>query len=408
MFYFAKIMSVNEKILSVSQITGQIKNLLEGGFSGISIEGEISNFKAHSSGHRYFSLKDGTAQISCVMWRSRPLSFNPEDGMKVIARGNISVFAPRGNYQLDITSMAPKGVGDLFIAFEKLKAKLEESGYFDAENKKALPTLPMKIGIATSQTGAAVRDMFSTIERRFPPADILLRPTIVQGDSAGEDIANAIEELSRENVDLIIIGRGGGSIEDLWAFNTEILADAVFKSEIPIISAVGHETDFTISDFVADLRAATPTAAAELSTPMTGEYLSELITNYKNFYTNKVHSRLDSAWELLDRSVGETSLNFLKNKISNSSQLLDIRLDSIESSLKNRFKNESYSLNIISNKIISQNPRLPLKRGYALLYSKGKALGREDKISIADEIEILRERDTSIVKVKKILPKKIF
>jgi len=408
MFYFAKTMSVNEKILSVSQITGQIKNLLEGGFSGIAIEGEISNFKAHSSGHRYFSLKDGSAQISCVMWRSRPLSFNPEDGMKVIARGNISVFAPRGNYQLDITSMAPKGIGDLYLAYEKLKAKLEEAGYFDASNKKPLPSLPMKIGIATSQSGAAVRDMFSTIERRFPPADILLRPTIVQGESAGEDIANAIEELSHENVDLIIIGRGGGSIEDLWAFNTEIVADAIFKSEIPIISAVGHETDFTISDFVADLRAATPTAAAELSTPMTGEYLSELITNYKNFFTTKIHSKLDSAWELLDRSVGETSLNFLKNKILNSSQLLDIRLDSIESSMNNKFNLASHSLDILSNKIISLDPRLPLKRGYALLYSKGKSLSHDDEIKTGDDLEILRDRDTSLVKVKKILPKKIF
>ncbi len=404
----SQIMNGDGKILSVSQITGQIKGLLECNLSGISVEGELSNFKSHSSGHRYFSLKDGSAQISCVMWRSRPLSFNPEDGMKLVARGNISVFAPRGNYQIDVSSLIPKGVGDLFIAYEKLKAKLESKGYFDVSNKKPLPDLPMKIGIATSQTGAAVRDIFSTIERRFPPADILLRPSIVQGENAGEDIASAIEELSHAGVDLIIIGRGGGSIEDLWAFNTEIVANAIFECQIPIISAVGHETDFTISDFVSDLRAATPTAAAELATPITSAYLIELLSNYQNFYSSQINSRLSKAQDLLENFTKERSLNILRNKLTNYSQLCDMRLEFIETRMKYKLDIFSKTLENLSFKVHSFNPRLPLKRGYALIYSKGEALCSGDQIKVGDDLEILREHETSLARVKKTFAKKIF
>ncbi|MFP4529362.1 MAG: exodeoxyribonuclease VII large subunit, partial [Candidatus Kapaibacterium sp.] len=283
---------MEEKIISVSQLTQAIKSVLEEGFGDVTVSGEISNFKAHSSGHRYFTLKDEGAAISCVMWRGRNLTFAPTDGMKVVARGRLSVYPPRGNYQLDCFSLSPQGQGDLFLAFEALKKKLGEAGYFAPERKRALPALPMKIGVATSPTGAAVRDIMSTIERRFPAANIYFRPAIVQGDEAGPDVALSIRELAATNADIIIIGRGGGSLEDLWAFNTEIVADAIFKCPVPVISAVGHETDFTIADFTADVRAATPTAAAELATPTPAAELIRGIAQYQQLMTSNISNKI--------------------------------------------------------------------------------------------------------------------
>jgi exodeoxyribonuclease VII large subunit len=253
--------------LTVSQLTQQVKQLLEGQFANLWIRGEISNFKRHTSGHWYFTLKDANAQLSCACFRmqNRLIRFGPEDGIDVYARGRLSVYEKRGDYQLIVEFMEPVGVGSLQLAFEQLKARLQAEGLFDQQHKKPLPLLPRRVGIVTSRTGAAVQDMLRVLGRRNSSVSILLCPVQVQGDGAAKEIAQGIEVLNRrDDVDVIIVGRGGGSIEDLWAFNEEVVARAIFASRIPIISAVGHETDFTIADFVADVRAPTPSAAAEL------------------------------------------------------------------------------------------------------------------------------------------------
>jgi len=254
-------------ILSVSQLTTQIKNLLEGSFPDVWVEGEISNLTIPQSGHAYFTLKDEHAQVRTVLFRSsqRFLKFTLQHGMQAICRGRISVYDPRGEYQLILEYIEPKGVGALQLAFEQLKTRLEKEGLFDLDRKRALPLLPRRIGIITSPTGAAIRDMLRVIKRRHPRMHILLYPVPVQGEAAAPAIVEALQYFSRErSVDVVIVGRGGGSLEDLWAFNEESVARAIVGSTVPVISAIGHETDYTIADFAADLRAPTPSAAAEL------------------------------------------------------------------------------------------------------------------------------------------------
>lgn len=256
--------------LTVSQLNRYIKGIIEQDnlLFRVTVKGEISNFKAHYSGHMYFALKDETAVIKCVMFRSAAstLKFLPESGQKVIASGRVGVYERDGQYQLYIDSMQPDGIGALYAAYEQLKGKLSEEGLFDEDRKKPIPKFPSKIGVVTSPTGAAVRDILNILKRRYRLSDIYIYPVLVQGDEAPGDIAKAIDYFDRSGwADVLIVGRGGGSIEDLWAFNTEIVARAAANCKIPIISAVGHETDFTIIDFVADLRAPTPSAAAELA-----------------------------------------------------------------------------------------------------------------------------------------------
>jgi exodeoxyribonuclease VII large subunit len=256
-----------EKALSVSEITARIKELLEASFGSVLVVGEISNAKLHTSGHLYFTLKDESAQIRCVMFRSSAahLEFTPEDGKKVYARGELTVYDRYGTYQIIVRDLVDAGKGDLQIAFNKLKNRLEKEGLFDPARKKPLPRFPQRIGIVTSPTGAAVRDIIRTARRIYPAVDLILYPVKVQGEGAREEIAAAVRDFNvYGGVDVIIVGRGGGSIEDLWAFNEEIVARAISASEIPVVSAVGHETDFTISDFVADVRVPTPTAAPSL------------------------------------------------------------------------------------------------------------------------------------------------
>jgi len=261
---------MEEKIYTVSELTREIKQVLETGFPCLWVEGEISNFKRHSSGHLYFTLKDENSQIRCAMWRYRAndLIFRPEDGMKVLVQGNLQVYEPGGYYQIIVQQVQPAGVGELQLAFEQLKKKLYAEGLFDEAHKKPIPIFPERIGVITSPTGAAIRDIISVITRRFPIAQIILAPVRVQGPGAKEEIVQAIQDFNEfGEVDVLIVGRGGGSLEDLWAFNEEVVARAIFTSKIPIISAVGHEIDFSISDFVADRRAPTPSAAAEMAVP---------------------------------------------------------------------------------------------------------------------------------------------
>ncbi|MBR3791748.1 MAG: exodeoxyribonuclease VII large subunit [Clostridia bacterium] len=268
-------------IATVSQLNGFIKKTFEANpvFSDIWIKGEISNFKKHYSGHIYLTLKDEGGVLKAVMFKSSAysLSFTPSDGMKVIARGRVSVYEASGAYQLYISEMLPDGVGELYIAYEKLKKKLEAEGLFDEEHKKPIPKYPSSVGVVTASTGAAVRDIINVMTRRYPYAEIIVYPAQVQGAGAAESIVKGIEYFNREKIcDTIIVGRGGGSIEDLWAFNEEMVAYAIYNSEIPIVSAVGHEVDFTISDFVADLRAPTPSAAAELAVPSQTELMRKI------------------------------------------------------------------------------------------------------------------------------------
>jgi exodeoxyribonuclease VII large subunit len=254
-------------VYSVSALTAEVKAVLEDGFSAVWVEGEVSNFKHHTSGHMYFTLKDAEAQIRAVMFRgnNRLLRFQPKDGLAVLVFGTVTLYERRGEYQINVEFMEPKGVGALQLAFEQLKARLQAEGLFDAGRKRPLPRLPRKIGIITSPTGAVIRDMLSIVGRRFPGLAILISPVQVQGEGAAGEIVAALAHLGRRpDLDVLIVARGGGSLEDLWAFNEEVVARAIAASPIPVISAVGHETDVTIADFVADLRAPTPSAAAEL------------------------------------------------------------------------------------------------------------------------------------------------
>ncbi len=268
-------------IATVSQLNGFIKKTFEANpvFSDIWIKGEISNFKKHYSGHLYLTLKDDGGVLKAVMFKSSTasLNFTPSDGMKVMARGRVSVYEASGAYQLYINEMIPDGVGELYIAYEKLKKKLEEEGLFDEEHKKPIPKYPSSIGVVTASTGAAVRDIINVLSRRYPYAEIVIYPAQVQGAGAAQSICEGIEYFNKTKMcDTLIVGRGGGSIEDLWAFNEEIVAYAIYNSEIPIISAVGHEVDFTIADFVADLRAPTPSAAAEIAVPSQEELMRKI------------------------------------------------------------------------------------------------------------------------------------
>ena len=278
-------------VYTVTEITRDVRAILEAAFETAWIEGEISNFRQAASGHAYFVLKDDKAQIKCVLFRGQRMGvkFTPEDGDQVLLLGRVTVYEARGDYQVIVEAMEPKGLGALQKAFEQLKEKLAKEGLFDESRKKTLPEVPWKIGVVTSSTGAAIRDMIHVIRRRNPKMSILLYPAKVQGEGAAEEIARGIEELNkRKDVDVLIVGRGGGSIEDLWAFNEEVVARAIAKSKIPVVSAVGHEIDFTVADFVADLRAPTPSAAAELVVPKLNDLVADL-----QYLTNQMIERME-------------------------------------------------------------------------------------------------------------------
>jgi exodeoxyribonuclease VII large subunit len=388
-----------DKPISISELTEQIKSTLENDFLSVYITGEVSNYKLHSSGHHYFSLKDDNAQLSAIIWRNTPVRFRIENGMKVIVRGNLTVYAPQGKYQIECSSILPEGKGDLYLAFEQLKLDLQEKGYFDSENKKDLPVLPMSVGISTSPTGAAIQDMISTIQRRFPLVQIYFRPTLVQGEGSAEDIVKAINELTKFNPDVIIIGRGGGSIEDLWSYNTEIVADAIFNSDIPIISAVGHETDFTIADFVADARAATPTAAAEYCTPITlNEFKSRLNNTAENF-TQKLSEKVESQTKYLDATFSNNFYKRLFEKVHFFHQKIDDTQNQFDSAIANRFKLINQKLNSYEFTLLNLHPLHPLEKGFALLKQKGKYLKNKDIPKANSELEIVRKDNTVKTKV---------
>ncbi len=352
---------MNEKYLKISDLNIYIKTIFDENpfLNKVFLRGEISNFKNHSRGHLYFTLKDEASRISAVMFYSSAitLNFTPEDGMNVLVEGRISCYPAQGTYQIYVEKMEPDGLGNLYIEFEKLKEKLSKEGLFLEECKKAIPKIPKRVGIITAPTGAAIKDIISTIKRRFPICETILFPALVQGRDAAPDIVRQIKEADsgKYDLDVLIVGRGGGSIEDLWAFNEEIVARAIYEANTPIISAVGHEIDFTIADFVADMRAPTPTGAAEMAVPTTTEIIN-MLNSYNirlnEFMHNLIHKsklRLDSA----------TSSYILKNPLSLyelKEQKLDNLIEILNNNITKRISNYNLILNNFNNSYILKNP----------------------------------------------------
>ncbi len=393
---------MNEKIKTVSEITYEIARALKEHIGYSIVKGEISNFLSHTSGHRYFTIKDEAAQLSCVMWQSRSLDFRPTDGMEVVVRGNISVYSPRGQYQMDVTSMTPVGEGDLYLAFEALKKKLSDKGYFEVAHKKPLPYLPLNIGVATSGTGAAQKDIISTIERRFPLCTIYFRNTIVQGEAAAPDIANAIKELHQFPVDVIIIGRGGGSLEDLWPFNTEEVANAIYAAQIPIVSAVGHETDFSISDFVADVRAATPTAAAEMVTSLSSSEIIAQLDLVSDRMKKSVLNEIRYKKDLLNSYSKSYNFKNFPDRIKIFSQEIDELQNYLSKSINRVITKKSDHLHSITSHINSLHPLNPLKKGFALLKDGDQIIPINASLSNYSKIVIERYKESAEAEIKSV------
>jgi len=377
-------------VYKVSELTSGIRTVLEASFSNIWVEGEISNFKNHSSGHFYFTLKDDKSELKCTFFRSynEKRKFEIQDGMQVICFGRVSVFEKRGQYQMNVIKMEPKGVGALQLAFEQLKKKLFEEGLFDEARKRPIPMLPNRIGIVTSPTGAAIRDMLHVLDKRFSNVEVLINPVRVQGQGAKEEIVTAIEDFNKlGNIDVMIVGRGGGSLEDLWAFNEEVVVRAIHASKIPVISAVGHEIDWTISDFVADLRAPTPSVAAERAIANKGEIVERLenlerrLKDYPLNIVKEYEQRLD---DIEDR---------LELKFRHCIELYEQRLDDIEDGLGLRFRHyieiKEGNFKLLSEKLEILSPLGILGRGYSISFKlpEGKVIKDVKSLKAGDMVE---------------------
>ena len=383
-------MPSTENILSVSDLTRRIKGVLEKGFSEIWVQGEISNCKIHTSGHLYFTLKDEGAQLSAVMWRSRvgQLRFRPMDGMKVVVRGNITVYEPRGNYQIDCLQLQPLGVGELQQAFDRLKEKLKAEGLFDAEHKKPIPEYPERIAVVTSPTGAAIQDIFNVLRRRFPALQVVVAPVKVQGVGAAEEIAQAIRDVNAlGDIDTMIVGRGGGSLEDLWAFNEEVVARAIYESRIPVVSAVGHEVDFSISDFVADLRAPTPSAAAELVVRDRDEII-DILNGFSYTMRNSIAARFRTERERVKALVRSYALNKPLDLVRQRSQTVDELHRRITQGIAHLAQNLRQQAESMAKRIQSVNPQLILKRGFSIVYRAKKIVPSAAELAVDDEISV--------------------
>lgn len=388
------------KYITVSQLTRYIKYKIDNdtNLSEVFLKGEISNFKAHSRGHYYFTLKDESSRINAIMFSSQTknIKFIPEDGMKVLVTGKISVYEANGGYQIYVSNMLEDGVGNLYIAYEQLKKKLESEGLFDQSKKKPIPKIPKRVGVITAPTGAAIRDILSTIKRRFPLTEVILFPALVQGAEAAPSIVKQIEKVDEYNLDTLIIGRGGGSIEDMWCFNDENVAYAIYNCKIPVISAVGHEIDFTISDFVADLRAPTPTGAAELAVPNKLDvinYIEQLKIRNKKVMRNKLDFLNQKLLEITNKYILKNPISIYEVK----EQQFDTILEKLKYNMKNlyNYKEKKY-LNITSSfifkepkklidnkknkylQIISKletlSPLLTIKRGYSIVKKDNKVI----------------------------------
>ena len=392
-----------ENSLSVSELTAKIKDLIESNFSSVIVRGEISNFTHHSSGHMYFTLKDKHSELRAVMFKGKnsSLVFTPKNGTDVVIQGNLSVYEMRGQYQIIAQHMEPAGIGALFLAFEELKKRLLAEGLFDKSKKKPIPKFPSTIGIVTSRTGAALRDMLIIFKRRAPQVKIIVRPALVQGSEAPNDIIAAIKDLTlQEGVNLIIIGRGGGSIEDLWPFNDEALAREIFKCSKPIISAVGHETDITISDMVADLRAPTPSAAAEIAINNILE-ISQSIENNLIRLRNLIESKIATTWQTFDNLserhfLQKPKMVFIrqKEKIDRLKNNLSLSMNKIISLKK------SSAINLFTH-LDALSPNNTLNRGYSIAYNKDRLIIRDPNDIDSGESFTLKTGKGEMAAIKK-------
>ena len=396
---------MNDNYLSVKDINSYIKSVIDENMflNNVYIKGEISNLKFHTRGHLYFSLKDEESKINAVMfnYKSYGLLFTPKDGDSVLVRGKISVYVSGGNYQITVTEMKEDGVGNLYVLFEELKRKLSLEGLFNEEYKKRIPKIPKKVGVITASTGAAIRDIISTINRRFPLTEILLFPSLVQGIGAKENIVKMIKLADTMDIDVLIVGRGGGSIEDLWAFNEEIVARAIFEAKTPIVSAVGHEIDFTISDFVADKRAPTPTGAAEMVVPDKEElnrYLSDVSLRLKN----ALKKTIDTNYEKLKVFKTNYIINNPKNLFEPKEIKLDHIIEKIEFNIKRIIENNENRFNSLKLKLELLNPVNILKKGYSVVYKDEKIIKNKDEIDVNDKISILLSNGKVGAEVKEV------
>ena len=384
----------NMNVLTVSELNKHIKDLISRDIvlSGLWVKGEISNFKNHYSGHLYFTLKDEKSVLKCVMFRSNAsmLAFMPENGMKVIIKGYISVFERDGQYQLYAEEMQPDGIGALYVAFENLKKKLQAEGLFDPARKRRLPYIPRAIGVVTSSTGAVIRDIINVLSRRFYNVNVKLYPVQVQGEQAAGQIAAAVRRLNElDNVDVIIVARGGGSLEELWAFNEEIVARSIYESRIPVISAVGHETDFTIADFVADVRAPTPSAAAELVIPERA-VVENRLDSMKMRLRNAIHKKISMERLMLKRLEESTAFRQPYNKIYQERMMLDVQQRYMQKALSSLSSGYRNRLSLLAAKLDSLSPLNSLARGYSIVKSQkdGSLIKSVRALQPGDRIEV--------------------
>ena len=396
----------NAEIFSVTMLNEYIKNIFENNrtLSSVTVRGEISNFTNHRSGHLYFSLKDSDGQIRAVMFRSRAqgLKFMPESGMKVIIHGSVTVYPRDGSYQIYVSSMQPDGIGALYLAYEQMKARLAEEGLFDSIHKKPIPVYPRRIGVITSPTGAAVRDIINVTGRRYPMADIYLYPALVQGAGSEDSLVRALDYLDKSGLcDVIIIGRGGGSIEDLWSFNSEKLARRIFDAKTPIISAVGHETDFTICDFVADMRAPTPSAAAEIAVPdrrelmMRVDQLDERLTSALIRNVQRARERLNA---LSDRASADTvrrMLDIKRDEVNYLNEKSTLLIRSILQAKRDKLSSSAAKANALS-------PLSTLSRGYSVAEKNNVVVKSANELSIGDRLTLIMKDGTALTEVLEI------
>ena len=420
---------MNNNYITVGALTRYIKYKIDNdvNLQEVYIKGEISNFKRHSRGHFYFTIKDEESRINAIMFSSQTskVAFEPVDGTKVLVKGRISVFEQTGNYQIYVSEMMEDGVGNLYALYEKLKQDLKKEGLFDENHKKIIPTIPSRVGVVTAPTGAAIRDIISTINRRFPLCEVILFPSLVQGKEAKDDIVKKIKIADTYNLDTLIVGRGGGSIEDLWAFNEEIVARAIYECNTPVISAVGHEVDFTIADFVADVRAATPTGAAEIAVPdklelkkiikqleiRSSKNISNII-NYNKTVLDKIKTSYIlknpmSIYEIKEQKLSNT-IDKLNNYIINYLDNKKIRLDNIKSShiLVNPtkiYENKQNKYDHLIEKLEVLNPLNTLKRGYSITKMNNKVVKDINNLKVDDSINISLSNgniDAKIINIK--------
>lgn len=425
-----------QKYLTISEFTSRLKGFFDASkaFQNMYLKGEISNFKRHSTGHLYFSIKDEGSVINAMMWSkdAAKLNFEPMEGTKVLVHGRVTVYEARGTYQIYVDDMIEDGVGNLYVAYEKLKAELQKEGLFDERHKKQIPKFPKRVGVVTAPTGAAIRDIISTIERRYPVCEIIIFPSLVQGEGAAPDIVENIKKAEEYNLDVLIVGRGGGSIEDLWAFNEEIVARAIYNCSIPTISAVGHEVDFTIADFVADLRAPTPTGAAEIAVPNIIDVLNNinqlairlkegvmkkinynklLLDSYKNSFIIKNPMIMYENKKMLLDQYNEKIITLLKHNLENKKVVLKHQVEKIKlvsplmlcmnrrkelaildkkinTLINHKVELKRNKFIYIMDKIELVNPLNILKRGYTITYIKDKQVSSVKNLKVNDNINI--------------------